>query len=58
MKVKRIDIYDFKVTLSESEFSDIKVVSDFDDTPIDEVLQNVILCGFRILTEGESRKES
>lgn len=57
MKVERKDIYDFVLTLDETEFSSIKTVSDYDNTPIEDILADVIQYGFDVLDKGEKEKE-
>ena len=42
MKVERKDIFEFLVTLDESEFAEIKVKADEDDTTIEEYLGSMI----------------
>ena len=58
MIVTRKDLYDFSVTLTEDEFNDIKTITDFDNTPVEAVLANVIACGFDILRNGKDEKET
>ena len=57
MKVERIDLYDFKVLLTEQEFKDICAVSDYDNTPFVDVLRSVFECGFDVLRNGNPFKE-
>ncbi len=54
MKVERKDIFDFLVTLDEQEFNDIKVVSDFDNTPIEDVLCRLIEAIYDVLRNGKN----
>lgn len=53
MKVERIDIYDFKVVLAEDDFNAVKTISDFVNESLEDVLANVIRCGFNILCNGK-----
>ena len=57
MRIIKTGCTDYIMQLDEQESADVKVVADFDNTPVEIVLQNIIECGFRVLREGELRKE-
>lgn len=57
MIVVRMDLFSFKITLSQAEFDDIKDVDDYENIPIEDILSDVIQCGFDVLTDGKPEKE-
>lgn len=52
VKVERKDLFDFTVTLTEEEFNDIKVISDFDNTPIEDIFCRIVEYGFDVVHNG------
>lgn len=42
MQVERFDIYDFKVTLSETEFAEVKALSETQDITPEEVVKQFL----------------
>lgn len=58
MEVTRIDVFDFKIILTECEFNELKEVFDFDNTSYEEILLNIFECGFDVLRNGAEGKET
>lgn len=46
MKVERKDVFDFMVSLTESEFAEIKVVADEADESIEAALVSILENGY------------
>ncbi|GAG90018.1 unnamed protein product [marine sediment metagenome] len=47
MEVERLNVFDFKVILTEQEFNDIKEVSDFDNCAVEYILSDLFNYGFQ-----------
>lgn len=50
MKVERLDVYDFKVTLTESEFKDVKYIASERNENVDEIIAWFIEYGLTYLS--------
>ena len=57
MKVKRIDIFDYEITVTEKQFGDIKRIADGWEISIERAISSVIDRGIGVLLQALENKE-